>query len=83
MCMCQLCNDQVACIQAGKIKLSHTSHKQSHKPANYGVFKYKFHSDARKRMVTRQDTRLEFSFSLLLLHSTNFYERFNFLSLNL
>ena len=37
MCMCQRCNDQVACIQAGKIKLSHKSHKQSHKPANYGV----------------------------------------------
>ena len=42
---------------------------QASKLRCFQVKGYKFYSDARKRMVTRQDTRLEFSFSLLLLHS--------------
>ena len=57
--------------EAGKIKLSHTRYKQSHKPASYSVLKAcKSYSEARKgmvtqqdnRIVTQQDTRLEFSF---------------------
>ena len=64
--MCERGNDQVMGFQAGKIQLSHANYKQSNKLARYGVLKaYTFYSEARKRMVTQQDTRLEFTFSLL------------------
>ena len=82
------CNDWVTCFQAVRTKLSHASYEQQrHKAVSHGVLK------ANNFLVKlKQNGKItgypylhkfcvEFSFSLLSVLFTDFYERFSFLSL--